>query len=70
MKNPSSIILKGMPVSKGIAIGECNVIEHGNNIVEERYISKSSIKKEVKRLEITFNETLDELNIIRAKISP
>ena len=70
MKNPSSIILKGLPVSKGIAIGACHVIEHGNNIVEERYISKSSIKKEVKRLEITFNETLDELNIIRAKISP
>ena len=70
MKNPSSIILKGLPVSKGIAIGACHVIEHGNNIVEERYIIKSSIKKEVKRLEITFNKTLDELNIIRAKISP
>ena len=30
MKNTSPIILKGLPVSKGISIGIAHVIEHGN----------------------------------------
>ncbi len=70
MKNPSSIILKGLPVSKGIAIGISHVMEHGNNVIKEEYIDKKSISKETKRLETTFKKTLSELNIIRNKISP
>lgn len=70
MKNPSPIILKGLPVSKGIAIGLSRVMEHGNNIIKEEYIDKSSISKEARRLETTFKKTLSELNIIRNKISP
>ena len=70
MKNPSPIILKGLPVSKGIAIGLSHVMEHGNSIIKEEYIDKSSISKEAKRLETTFKKTLSELNIIRNKISP
>lgn len=70
MKSPSPIILKGLPVSKGIAIGSCHLIEHGNNIIEEKYIDAKSIKKEVRRLETTFQKTLTELDIIRSKISP
>ncbi len=70
MKNLSPIILKGLPVSKGIAIGACHVIEHGNNIIEEEYIDKKSVSKEIKRLETTFRKTLSELDIIRSKISP
>ena len=38
MKSKSPIILKGLPVSKGIAIGRGYVIEHGKNIVKEKYI--------------------------------
>ena len=57
MKNPSPIILKGLPVSKGIAIGLSHVMEHGNSIIKEEYIDKSSISKEAKRLETTFKKT-------------
>ena len=43
MKNTSPIILKGLPVSKGIAIGFSHVIEHGNNIIKEKYIEKKLV---------------------------
>ena len=70
MKNPNPIILKGLPVSKGIAIGVAHVIEHGNNIIKEKYIEKKLVLKEVKRLKTTFKKTLIELDIIKSKISP
>ena len=70
MKNANPIILKGLPVSKGVAIGVAHVIEHGNKIIEEKYIEKKLVSKEIKRLKITFKKTLIELNIIKSKISP
>ena len=36
MKNNAPIIIRGLPVSKGIAIGKCRVLEHGQNIVEKQ----------------------------------
>ena len=70
MKNTSPIILKGLPVSKGVSIGVAHVIEHGNNVIEEEYIEKKLVSKEVKRLNIAFKKTLAELDIIKSKISP
>jgi len=70
MKNANPIILKGLPVSKGVAIGVAHVIEHGNKIIEEKYIEKKLVSKEIKRLKTTFKKTLIELNIIKSKISP
>ena len=70
MKNTSPIILKGLPVSKGITMGMAHVIEHGNNIIEEKYIEKKLVSKEIKRLKTTFKKTLIELDIIKSKISP
>ena len=70
MKNANPIILKGLPVSKGVAIGVAHVIEHGNKIIEEKYIEKKLVPKEIKRLKTTFKKTLIELNIIKNKISP
>ena len=70
MKNTSPIILKGLPVSKGISIGMAHVIEHGNKVIEEKYIEKKLVSKEIKRLKITFKKTLAELAIIKSKISP
>ena len=40
MKNNSPIIIRGLPVSKGIAIGQCRVLEHGQNIIEKQQIEK------------------------------
>ena len=45
-------------------------IEHGNNIIEEKYIEKKLVSKEIKRLKTTFKKTLIELDIIKSKISP
>ena len=70
MKNANPIILKGLPVSKGIAIGVAHVIEHGNKIIEEKYIERKLVPKEIKRLKTTFKKTLIELDIIKSKISP
>ena len=70
MKNTSPIILRGLPVSKGISIGIAHVIEHGNNVIEEKYIEKKLVPKEIKRLKTTFKKTLTELDIIKSKISP
>ena len=70
MKNTSPIILKGLPVSKGISIGIAHVIEHGNKVIEEKYIEKKLVSKEIKRLNTTFKKTLAELAIIKSKISP
>ena len=70
MKNTSPIILKGLPVSKGISIGMAHVIEHGNKVIEEKYIEKKLVSKEIKRLKTTFKKTLAELAIIKSKISP
>ena len=70
MKNTSPIILKGLPVSKGISVGMAHVIEHGNNVIEEKYIEKKLVSKEIKRLKITFKKTLIELDIIKSKLSP
>ena len=70
MKNTSPIILKGLPVSKGISVGIAHVIEHGNNVIEEKYIEKKLVSKEIKRLKTTFKKTLIELDIIKSKISP
>ena len=68
MKNTSPIILRGLPVSKGISIGIAHVIEHGNNVIEEKYIEKKLVPKEIKRLKTTFKKTLTELDIIKSKI--
>ena len=35
MKSKTPILLKGLPVSKGIAIGRSYLIEHGKNIIKE-----------------------------------
>ena len=51
MKNKTPILLKGLPVSKGIVIGKSYVIEHGKNIVKEKYIKKAQTSDEVKKLD-------------------
>ena len=70
MKSNNPIILKGLPVSKGISIGIAHVIEHGNSTIKEKYIEKKLVSKEIKRLKTTFKKTLAELDTIKSKISP
>ena len=70
MKNKNPIILKGLPVSKGIAIGDSYVIEHGKNIVQEKYIKKSQVLKEMRELDRAIKLTVSELIKIKDKINP
>tara|TARA_B100001996_G_scaffold135499_1_gene103166 strand:+ start:3704 stop:5455 length:1752 start_codon:yes stop_codon:yes gene_type:complete len=70
MKNNAPIIIRGLPVSKGIAIGKCRVLEHGQNIVEKQKIEKKDINKELNRLEKALKTTLVDLKKIKRNISP
>ena len=70
MKNKSPIILKGLPVSKGIAIGRSYVIEHGKNIVKEKYIKKNQIHDELIKLDEAIESTISNLKKIKDKINP
>ena len=70
MKSNSPIILKGLPVSKGIAIGRSYVIEHGKNIVKEKYIKKNQIHDELIKLDDAIESTISNLKKIKDKINP
>ena len=70
MKNKNPIILKGLPVSKGIAIGNSYVMEHGKNIVKEKSIKKDQVLKEIKKFDKAILLTVSELNKIKNKINP
>ena len=70
MKNKSPIILKGLPVSKGISIGRSYVIEHGKNIVKEKYIKKNQIHDELIKLDDAIESTISNLKKIKDKINP
>ena len=46
MNKLSPIILNGLSVSKGIAIGKCKIIEHGQRNIEKSMLKKNEdIKK-------------------------
>ena len=70
MKSKSPIILKGLPVSKGISIGRSYVIEHGKNIVKEKYIKKNQIHDELIKLDDAIESTISNLKKIKDKINP
>jgi phosphotransferase system enzyme I (PtsI) len=70
MKSKSPIILKGLPVSKGIAIGRSYVIEHGKNIIKEKYIKKKQILDELIKLDDAIKTTIFDLKKIKDKINP
>jgi len=70
MKSKTPILLKGLPVSKGIAIGRSYLIEHGKNIIKEKYIKKEHISKELKMLDKSIDLTIKEIEVIKEKINP
>ena len=70
MKNKTPILLKGLPVSKGISIGRSYVIEHGKNIVKEKYIKKQQTSTEIVKLDSAIQKTVSDLKNIKEKINP
>ena len=70
MKSKTPILLKGLPVSKGIAIGRSYLIEHGKNIIKEKYIKKEHVSRELKMLDKSIDLTIKEIEVIKEKINP
>ena len=70
MKSKTPILLNGLPVSKGIAVGRSYLIEHGKNIVKEKYIKKDQTSREIKKLNKSVDLTISEIESIRDKIDP
>ena len=71
MNKLSPIILNGLSVSKGIAIGKCKIIEHGQRNIEKSILKKNEdIKKELIKFDNAHKSTLDELKKIKNKIKP
>ena len=70
MKSKTPMLLSGLPVSKGIAIGRSYLIEHGKNIVKEKYIKKDQVSQEIKKLDKSVDLTINEIEAIRDKIDP
>ena len=70
MKSKTPILLKGLPVSKGIANGRSYLIEHGKNIIKEKYIKKEHVSRELKMLDKSIDLTIKEIEVIKEKINP
>jgi len=70
MKSKTPILLQGLPVSKGIAIGRSYLIEHGKNIIKEKYIKKEHVSRELKMLDKSIDLTIKEIEVIKEKINP
>ncbi|HRR06800.1 MAG TPA: phosphoenolpyruvate-utilizing N-terminal domain-containing protein, partial [Victivallales bacterium] len=64
----NEIILKGIPASGGIAIGQALVISKAKIIIEEREINSSDIPLEIERLHNALNETRKEIEIFQEKL--
>ena len=71
MNKISPMILTGLSVSKGIAIGKCKIIEHGQHNITKTLLKKDGdIKKELSRFNDAHKSTLNELKMIKNKIKP
>ena len=70
MNKLSPIILNGLSVSKGIAIGKCKIIEHGQRNIEKSILKKNEdIKKELLKFDNAHKSTLDELKKVEPKLN-
>ncbi len=67
-KKRENIILKGIGVSTGIAIGRAHLIERGRVEVEERPIKKAQVEKEVTRFRRAVEQSKLQLQRIKEKL--
>ncbi len=65
-----TLILKGIAVSKGIAIGQVQLFRKGQPNVEEEFVKKSLVAKEKSRFDLAVKETLRQFEFIKENISP
>ena len=67
-KKRENIILKGIGVSSGIAIGRAHLIERGRVEVEERPIKQAQVEKEVTRFTKAVEQSKLQLQKIKEKL--
>ena len=65
-----AIIIRGLSVSKGIAIGKCYVLNRGQIRIEEEIIQQKLVSKEALRFDKAIKKTINQLKSIKNKISP
>jgi len=63
-----AIVLQGDPVSKGISIGKCYIIEKGQPIIKKKFIKKEKLSKEVSRFDKAVQTTLNQFIILKKNV--
>ena len=65
-----AIIIKGLSVSKGIAIGKCYVLNRGQIRIEEEVIEQKLVSKEALHFDKAIKKTINQLKLIKKNINP
>ena len=60
-----AIIIRGLSVSKGIAIGKCYVLNRGQIRIEEEIILQKLVSKEALRFDKAIKKTIKRLTLHR-----
>ena len=70
MSDNTPIIIQGLTVSKGIILGQCKLLQHGQSDYRKEKINNNQVPRELKRLDSTKRKSLVELKKIKNKLKP
>jgi len=70
MSDNTPIIIQGLTVSKGIILGQCKLLQHGQSDYRKEKINSNQVPRELKRLDSTKRKSLVELKKIKNKLKP
>ena len=70
MSDNTPIIIQGLTVSKGIILGQCKLLQHGQSDYRKEKINKNQVPRELKRLDSAKRKSLLELKKIKNKLKP
>ena len=70
MSDNTPIIIQGLTVSKGIILGQCKLLQHGQSDYRKEKINKNQVPSELKRLDSAKRKSLVELKKIKNKLKP
>ena len=70
MSDNTPIIIQGLTVSKGIILGQCKLLQHGQSDYRKEKINRNQVPRELKRLDSAKRKSLVELKKIKNKLKP
>ena len=70
MSDNTPIIIQGLTVSKGIILGQCKLLQHGQSDYRKEKINNNQVPRELKRLDSAKRKSLLELKKIKNKLKP